>query len=108
MRKSAVFSPSYFCRKGGVSMTTTGKKSRREEEYGSYVIREVAKILKEHKSSSLLIDCPSPGCLGMVRVMVDCSGERCYVTAHCQDSSPECDFPTLSGKFDWLCEGESE
>jgi len=75
--------------------------TRRELEYGFYVMKKAARVLNLRDSETLLVDCPSEGCLGMVKIVIDCSGGQCCVTAHCTDPSEGCDFPTLSGPIKW-------
>lgn len=81
--------------------------TRRECEYGFYVLKKIAKLLNLGKSNELMINCPSPECLGMVKVVIKMEDGRPCVTAQCTDSSKDCDFPTMSGPIEWDCiEGE--
>ena len=83
-------------------------RSRREKEYAKYVIGIVGDSLGKRRRTYLTVGCPSPGCNGMVQIVVDCSGESCTITAHCKNKGKDCDFPTLSGKVELKCEGNDE
>jgi hypothetical protein len=83
------------------------ERDTRESEASFFVLKKMAKTLRLRKGGEY--HCPCPNCeMGIVKIFIKADGEKCCVTALCEGSSPECDFPTLSGPINWDYEGESD
>lgn len=82
------------------------KIDTRECEASFFVLKRIAKMLCLAKEGNFLFNCPSPNCVGMIKVVIKGEDCGCCVTAQCINSSPECNFPTLSGPLEWNYEGK--
>lgn len=80
------------------------KRDTRESEASGFVLKSIEDVLNSREGGKFFYNCPSPKCLGMVKIVIQVNEEECCVTAQCTDSSPECDFPTLNGPLKF--EGE--